>query len=642
MSRLDPFALPTETTGRYRMLVLAAFVVVWSLAPGFAPDLVVESHDLLPRARIGELGTGGSLADQLGRALDADRSVSVVLRIGARFALSILLVALAATAAWWLYRSHPQWRGLDSRVRPLAEADAPGLVAELQGMISAAGLAGRPRLAQVPGALGGLAYGRKGRETLVLCCAPDLLESAWPSDLRPVALHELAHIANRDVTYQELSRGAWLAAATLIAIHGGWIAVRAAVDEGVGSTTATAPETVVGHLVLLATAAMLWVGLVRKRELYADWRVVTWGYGELLRHRLVHRGDSHQPGEAGRGDAAARRIRRWLRSIALARRLEARFHPSRRERVAVLDDPRPLFAMTPGLTLSTALLVTIGFGHSNHVLGDALTAARTAMTGLFVIIGPAAAIPVMAFGLFLMTGIAYLLTSAMGVQIQRDTLADLATADHSQRPDWGYRRLGGTAVLFAAGLEIGLLASPAGLLFAPIPPLHVLGWLLAFTGLTWLWLVCVRAMTRLLLGSHLGDRPPRRLQWSITWTSSLLLAVLYSPALAIRVSLFQVARAEDLVFLGRSELPIADAILVLFVMSNLVLLALALAVTALAGLMGVLGAGWWLGLRRRRCSSCGIPVIPRLAVGRHCEGCDRPLASWLLLKPPDQTAGAVP
>lgn len=650
VAALDPFALPTETEGRYRMLIAAALVLVWGAASYATPGLVLQPHERVAspehraiQDKVVEGGFQSLTAEELRTISEFETIRPYALTLGkwlARMGISMLLVLLTVAGAVAIYRLHPRWRGLLRRVTPLDADEAPQAVGELRRLISRAGLPREITLAHAPGRFGGLAFGTRGRQTLALCCPPDLLGAAWNRVMRPVAYHELGHIANDDIRNQEISRGIWIAALLLLTIIG---VVAAILSPGPHSTLESAEAGVesaapghtfrssaVRHLPFFVAVGWLWTGLVRIREHYADLRVVTWGERSSLLRRLRATSTVRSWWEGVPGPAGRIAIR--LGIVGLFERFREHgwsFHPTPEERAAVVEDPQPLFRVSNGLAFLTGLLLTTVLAPMGLLFDDLTLVARSLMSLFYLIVGPLAVVAMVAVGLGAMIGLAHLVTGALGIQVQREAVARLAVAPDGS---WGYARQGRVALLFALGLELGLLWTPASFLFSRVSPLHVAAWLAAFTALTWMWLAYVGAMSRFLLASHAGAEPPRRRQALVTWLSAFLLAVLYSPALAARVTLHRLDDPEVLASLGRVSPDPSEAFVYVFVMTSLVLLALGLLVYALVGLGSMALVSIWLLRRRQACSACGTPVAARLVAGRRCDSCGRPLARWLLLE----------
>lgn len=641
-SALDPFALPTETRGRYRILIAAALIVAWGSAvfvtPGLAerPErLVLDPEHQALYEKILEQGLSSLTMDEWRLAADPNRVRPYAVAIGiwlGRMAVSTALVLASVGAAVAFYRLHPRWRGLARHAVPLTEDEAPRIVGEVRRLIDHAGLPGTIRLARLPGGAGGLAFGTQGRETLALCCPPDLLEVAWDRLLRPVAYHELGHIANRDIRYQEASRGIWLAMVLVLAIA-------APLGRSL-APAATAPPMpwleVVRHVPFLLAIAWFWVGLVRVREYYADLRVAAWGERASLRRRLAV-GMTPQP------EPRARRRSRLTAALPALLRLRERlrdhgwsFHPTPAHRLSILEDPGPIFRVSSGLAFLTGLLVTAVLAPLGLLAQDLTLVARSLITLIFPVAAPLALLSLVAVGLGGILGLAYLVAGALGVQVQREAVARLAVGPSSV---WGYAHQGWVALLFALGLEVGLLSTSSSFLLAPVSPLYVLAWVAAFTALTWMWLAYVTALSRFLLGSQAGTEPPRARQALVSGLSIFLLAVLYSPALAARVSLYKVGDPDVMASLGRLSEDPSEAFVIVFVMSCLVLLAASLFVFALVGLGSTVFVAVWIRRRRQSCSACGAPIAARLVAGRRCESCGAPLAPWLLMNRPALPAG---
>ncbi|MFP3939284.1 MAG: hypothetical protein ACLF0P_03160 [Thermoanaerobaculia bacterium] len=647
-TELDPFALPTETDGRFRMLVAAALVLAWGTAAAVAPGLVISDRDLEPspeEREIAERAMAGGItslsAAELGAVVETGtggRSAELLGRWLARMGASILLVLTTAGGAWLLYRTHPRWRGLHRRVGPLTPETAPGPVRELRRLIDREGLPRGVTLGHLPGrSFDGLTFGPPGRETVALTCPRDLLEPAWEELMRPVAYHELGHVANGDVRNQEASLALWIVVGALLLPLTVYSLTRSS-PEALPETTgllghaagAGAGADLVRDAVFLGVIWWIWAGLLRVRELYADARVVAWGRKESLLRRL-RLPDGRSGSRPFRVLAGLAESRPWLgRALDAIREVGLYHHPTNARRARAVRDPRPLFRVSYGLAFLTGLLLTTVVARGELAAFDLVLMARAAGTFLALLFG--------SWGILLVAGVllgglsllAYLVTGALGVQVQRQAVADLAAG---RRSDWGYLRLGRPAASFALGVEAGLLLTPASFLLAPVPAVYVLAWLAGFAALTWSWLAYVHAMSRFFLGSALGAQVPRRRQVWLGRISAVLLAVLYSPALAVRLTLH---RSGDLApghAAGVSGGDSVEAFVYTYVLTTIVVMVAALAIYSLAGLASTLFAAFRLARGRPACPTCGEAPAPRLVVGRRCDGCRASLAPWLLREP---------
>jgi hypothetical protein len=228
--------------------------------------------------------------------------------------------------------------------------------------------------------------------------------------------------------------------------------------------------------------------------------------------------------------------------------------------------------------------------------------------------------------------IAYFVVGSLGRQVQRAAIVDLLPGVRSVG---SYAGLWKIAILFAAGLELGLWIIPANILI----PLNIYSllltpiWLIVFATLTWFWLVYTRLLTHLLIGSHFGDRFPRFKQWAVTLSSIVVLWMLYLPMLFARLGI-----AAILLLIDPANGPAAGAFLVTPSMNSVYigitfgLLALGLLLFtgwSLLTLGAVLG---WRQVRRHSCPTCGQPIQQRIAIGRFCPFCYSVLAPWLYVE----------
>jgi len=221
-----------------------------------------------------------------------------------------------------------------------------------------------------------------------------------------------------------------------------------------------------------------------------------------------------------------------------------------------------------------------------------------------------------------------LVVSTLGIQIQRETIADLANDTSHLR---SYLRLWIPAVLLALGLEIGFFITPPGL-FAPKSLLALLLtplWFISFTILTWLWLAYTRALTQILIGTRMGDRPPTGHSRIINVISAISASVLYAPALFALITV-QVAGQplpETLVPPGTNP----DEFFGLMFGFSIVMLLLPAMAYFLGALLSVAGLHIALQFVQpfRRCPECDETTQHKITVGQTCEYCGSDLAAWI-------------
>lgn len=602
-----------------------------------------------------------------------------------RLALVGLSIFVLLGGSYALYRMHPWYIRRRGRLRPLTAFANAGFAEDVRASVVAisaeAGIRHPPSVEIMTSSHSDAqVFGLPNRYVLRLNARPlgkrvdelgDLhRRRSWP-EFRTLVLHELGHIANEDIGRNYFSVVLWRVFIVFVIAPMALISAGFALSYALGEVRAGPADwpwliaQTGARLLLIALQTLGLVlivrairrGLLRIREFYADWRATLWGAGTTLMD-LLNKPDPHAIAEPGpawwRGMAARLPRHLQLHTLRLAGWWAElwRFHTSYEERRAQLVDPTLLFRISADLPFLTGVLlafVMIGMPFlllylSFPVLN--ITELISWSMARIVIDWPAPANRVLyvliitfiktvlptglAFGaLFL---VAYLVVGSLGRQVQRAAIADLLPASQHV---WGYIGLWKTSLLLTAGLELGCWVMPGSiytirniysLILTPI-------WLAVFATLTWFWLIYVRALTRCLLGSHVGANIPRIKGWLVTGCSIICLWALYLPMLATRTL---VAVAQEFINPPAGLLP---PILVelnpqfLFGFGIFVLFSLALLLSIGWALLSLTGARIWQAIQRRRCATCGHAVREPITVGRMCRSCYSPLAAWLYIEP---------
>lgn len=634
--RFDPFAFPSETRDRFRMLLLAALVA--ALNSGFlvyqrmygAADIkaherfsgriarVVGVRDMreLDRAEVAALGKRLS-------PLVRERIRELAPRLLLRTFCPTLFLLLVAT---WIYLDHPARFRRRLQARPLEAAEAPRVVDYLKRCSEGLGIPALD-LQYRPGP-GNQAqtFGLRGREVLLFHGPPWLLDRAWGDTARALVLHEIGHIVNGDAQDREKSKAIWAALLFLLAfelcILGGFILLDARMAAAREGSLLSLAWRFGG---LLLVVRLTWAGLVRVRELYADRRVSSWGLEGALDRLLglPHRGRQRRLGAV---------LDRLLRP-----------HPSNRTRREVLADPDRLFRVPLDLPFVTGVLFAILWLNLFLPAAEVFSVISLTAGELFrgssgdwekprLLAGTVVlnlGVPFLFFSLVLGL-IAYLLTGTLGAQVQREAIADLAASGPAK---WGYGGLWRPALLFVAGVAAGFALAPLnpGLTFQP--GLLAL-WLLGLAGLAWLWLAYIRALARFTIGLHAGKDIPRKMWRMSIWSSVALLTVLCWPA-AFALFVQSISRAASSV----KTLP-GDAReqLAFLAMTGAMMALLAIFLYVIWAVVSLVAVAFRLRYGANRCS-CGDRTVRGFAVGRSCRICGCPLAVWAYEQPALDPAG---
>lgn len=599
-STLDPFLLPAETDGRFRMLIAAAVMLVWGLSWHLieAPSLLSLSEGLNSEIYTDAVETAFQAGfraidlEALDRVnfekVDRDELASALRQHLLRWMVSItlLIVLVFATLAVYVWISRVSRR----RAQPLHAEEAPRVVAEIEGMVADSGYHMLPDLWLKPGFLNGLAFGRFGSRGLAITGEAAQLESRWNDLHRAVTLHELGHIANDDIQNREISRAIWLTLSMILAVMLPVFLLHKPTSAALGLFFLQA----LGGLLLMWFS---WSGLVRAREFYADWRVVQWGKGPALLRRLTLP-MVHTP-----------LLQRWWSN-----------HPSNEERQRILLDPRPLFTVSGPLACLTGVLMGFVAGNAapvsfdSAVIGSALVASIGATTGSFLGYLLGVFVPVLVV-LGILTLISWWLFASLGRQSLRAALADLDLTPH-----WGYCRQLLPAVLLAFGVELGFLFTPSAALGWRHPGLVIL-WLGGLATIVWIWLVLIRAAARSLLGAERDRERLTKRAAKISFGSILLATGLFWPAVLLRAVINWTS---------------SSTMLGLYPLVAISLLALSLTFfgITIGGLL-TLALTWIRGARRVVCAECGEGTLRRRCIGAHCDSCHARLAPSFFITIPE-------
>ena len=337
-ARLSPFVLPSDTTFRFALLVVAvlgANLYVWNwlwLALGADQARVGDAYLGCTRAHQSALGAGGGV-DGFSAANDAfSACIREVHRPLAWWMVGGTALLLAVAAAIVLVL--PRWIVWRRRLRPLVREDAPAVVDELGELAREAGLEEEPRWMWNPLAAAptGLAFGRPGRHTVALTGGLVTRQVVDPPAFRSVVRHELAHLRNRDVDLTYATVSLWYAF-LLVGVLPFAVVVA---DEGLDTVLALGWRlAALALLVYLTRNAVL-----RAREVYADVRASV----------------------ADGGEGGLRRILAGLprpRSSPWARLRSV--HPDPQARLAAVHDPRRLFPLSLLVAFGAGVAATIAY-----------------------------------------------------------------------------------------------------------------------------------------------------------------------------------------------------------------------------------------------------------------------------------------
>lgn len=650
---LNIFAFPSETDARFLLLVLIAAA--------------------------GMVGLGIVVADAyLGFVLESMESAARTLLGGAAgLALTLLLFALSVRRARRMAAAQIRREGWEpfppESGDPLERASFDHMARYLQAVMSAIPEVARrpPRMVWNRSSVdrdrpAGMAFGF-GADQYV--CLNEGLHAAFVNrhssrTFDAVVLHELAHVANRDVgktTFSiALGRVFTALAITLAGLLNGYVVIalleriasQRALDGEVWAGVAAITRITVSAALLLILVEVARSSVLRVREYHADARARAWmGDPEVLVEVL---GASVAPSEgnhAARTDApsaaalaivapAGRTMaqRRWETLKRWLRRRLAPLHPRHDQRVAALRHPWRLFQLDAELALLAGALIGLSLNSSMaifsimHVLTGLMSSINAqaqvseAMGALLIRVAIFLVVMLLWVGIALTIVVGFAVMPAartLGLQLQKAALADRIQASGARTTS--LRRMAPLALMMGIGIVLGAALTPvpgALSLYGAswlLAPLYVLAW--AAVILT--WMLPLSWLASRLLGAHQGGGAPSRKRACLTLLSGLAL----TPTLLVMMLTQTSATLATGSFPGFSWN--GGGPFRLFGAAWLIALALTGLIWLSGGVLMAL-AGW---LRPAPCAVCGAPARTR-GVALNCGQCGSPCLAWALLPRP--------
>ncbi|MFB7592806.1 M48 family metallopeptidase [Streptomyces sp. NPDC056169] len=253
---------------------------------------------------------------------------------------------LLMVMAWLLFAVLPRWKARRSRVVPLDSVDPGGaLLAQLRELCAATDVASPPRVVIDPTAtsVSAVVFGRTRRPVVCLHGGLLAVRRSDPKRFQAVLLHELAHIANRDITLTYLTVALWRVFLALVLLPYvlclGYVMYGVVANGDMPRLDRSAALAVVMVVLLYLTRS----DTLRSREIYADLTAARWGADP---HGWSVTATPHRSAARGTLDSF---LELW------------RTHPRWGLRQGALADPAPLFriAVLPLFLLGTVPVMAV-------------------------------------------------------------------------------------------------------------------------------------------------------------------------------------------------------------------------------------------------------------------------------------------
>lgn len=623
--QLNPFALPPETDARFILLMMSAPALAFALSQflpyAFNPDAATPFTGVPPAP--GNLPTEEYFRAMMIFALELMRASLAAL------VLPFSLIGLAFLLAVIFYRDHPRRIRRRKKSHRFSPQSDPRFTQELTALSSQAGLQTLPsiELGDKLTAQDGQAFGVGRQKSLYLDAGLRLQLRKSVENFRAVVRHELAHIVNHDIGRTYFAQSLWVSVAIVtvlpMLVFSSYQFLSSIFLQLVNGFTAATLQRLLflqvptfGMLLLqtgglLALVLLVRAGLLRTREVYADWRAALWGSASTL---------------ASIFEAQSRRRKAAFNPL--------RLHPSPAERLDTLNRPRLLFDMhfdvpfvvgaftfliLEGL-IPIVILAIITVGPGLLALNAALIENARLQSGAAILwlrpvfysvmaldYGATALLALLPFLI-----VAPLAAATLGLQVQRQSLADLAEARGGIMP---YLTLAHPAAWMGLGMAVGIALSPAA---RPSPDvlrgaLITMFFLITLVFFVWLALSYTRFFSRRLLGSHAKFTPPLGKSRFLTVLVTALFVALEAPLIAWH---FFVSMA-----------PAGGTLQGLLILAGITV--------AMLLLMGLIFVLQWLvfrlyrWLRPVRCPWCGAVSTDVPVVHKDCQRCGKSMVPWL-------------
>jgi Zn-dependent protease with chaperone function len=642
--RLNPFAFPVETDVRFVLFMVAILALALSL--GELTSLVLNPNQPVPYSTNSAFSAVPGQADVFEQNLASNQQLvndavnALMFPIGLTFVIFTLAIIL--------YLLHPKLLSRQKKLIPLQKEKDHFFYRQTQSLAHMVRVVPAPTVMIGKGlnSQNGQAFGLPQHFFMRLDGGLRLLLRKKPEAFRAIVLHELAHIANRDIGRTYFAQALWSATILLVllplSISMGVVFTLSFIGKALDNTldlsrliTVTLPTILFIFVqlgVIVAIIAAIRAGLLRTRELYADGRAALWGAATSLLALL----------ERNKNPSNIAQLFAWWR-----------LHPTTQERQSALHNPAYLFQISMDLPFAVGFLFAIVAGEFIFLSGVILPgflgvgeilSTLTAMTASTVqhipllfwplmrlsqILLAASNLAVPILGLIIILSLAYVVSNTVGLAAQRQAIADLIENGSGCAR---YLQMGLTAALMIMGIETAFLIAPdlgLGIIFASDPVAFfsskglvlVLLTFVEFVSATivaWLWIVYARFLGQKVFGSHTGARPPTWKRRFLTLAVSGVLIVLFLPIALLHIIILGVGMNPILFDWG--------IILQVFVAMFGVLFLYIL----------IFGMSWisikiYRGIWPPRCPKCRQATFKNNILGQSCGHCGHELSLWLFV-----------
>jgi len=621
---LNPFALPPETNARFNLLLVS--VIVLSLILGnYLPVYFLSEGDTdrYISPKVDHTNAGINTAEDLKDS--GYKMISNSLEYLPSVLISFFIFSVTFIFSYYLYRRHAKDIIRKKKLKKADNTDGKyfRLINDIKNITSVYGTE-IPEIFIAPDfTTGAQAFGFKNKNMLRIDNGLRMMAYKNFKRFKAIVLHETGHIINNDVSKTYMARSLWKAVLYIFAVPTLLIILISfsmnifkKVSKGFGAEDLKGIllGSIPSFLLLTLSISLFFLliyllvkSLVRTREYYADRRA----------------------GDAGSKDELDRMFRENSEKLTRTGYLKSlfRWHPDPYERSKILNDPSELFILRndicfivglllPFSIFSFIILIKTGLTFTGLLSGAGQVMSQNITFTLLSVIFSIIIFIFFCFVPFFITS--YLISSSLGLQIQRNVIASLSEGKNS----FTFKRIFSAAFIITCGMAAGSLLLPyysvlnvminssfSEFIFDKIP-LIILSFVMAYT-VNFFWIFYVKFFTGKVYGRYVKSKPPLKRFYAFNVVSALLLSVMILPVAGTFFRIY------------------SDKIDLLNETTNTLLLVIPiiyLLFFAITGLILVIKNSI-----NSACPHCNKTMQPGILFKKECANCGSVLCAWLYI-----------
>lgn len=621
---LNPFALPPETDARFNLLI-AAILVLSIILSSYLPFYIYSEFDV--KINVGKTKPQTETTFQEGLQETADESIQKVKQYLFPLLIFVIVMILLIFFTIYIYKRHPIQIIKKQKLKSLHDATDirfQKIKDEIRSLSDLYGIKIPETFISSNFTAGSQAFGYTKRSMLRVDNGLRILVSKNVQKFRSIILHEMGHFVNNDVSRMYVARSLWRTALFLFAIptiiliiitflSGIWSKISDGIstDDLLKIFFTNIPVTLTLLFAIAGSFGIIYMilkSLVRVREYYADWRAASVGAKEGLTELFNERMKYEK-------DTPFYKFLGW--------------HPTWNDRLRIIKNPSELFILRKDIPFFVGILIPISlnsfftFAQIGYTLVGLFSGLSLLVTQNYLLNLISTLLSFIMMGVFCFTPFAistYLISSSLGLQVQRNIVSSLAL---SSAKDFNFMDLIITSLLMTLGIIAGSMLIPYFSILTKLVdinlvdfatdklPLLILTFMIAFIA-NLLWLFYIKFFTPLVYRRYIKNKLPTLPYLIFTISSSLLLAILYLPGATFFFQIYS------------QKIEVVNSLIKILLILTPVLYLFYFAIT---------GIVLWIYNRTiTKCPFCNERLEEGNLLGRTCVNCHALLGEWIFIK----------